>query len=362
MVLSQLSAIAAPRQFESLTLDAAVARTDVAIKLSGFGFAVLHQGMTDFRFRLNEPDSIRISFDSVNYVRHPFHTIYISNDVGVGILELLIFKSEGVDLGLRGYGLDEVVSRQGAATSYLDRQGNVLFSDIIADGLMHLGTVTNGTGAAIAIVTASSSQPVSRIGAQSIEIKGGSDDDQYSLVYHNHLLPFGSESGLLGFEATFSMDAHVDFGVAGFEIFDGQLVWSYAVRIERNTKKVGIFKGPRDVDVSGAAPWAKGTDAEDSYLSTTLYPNHTGISIANGERMFHTVKLVIDLAAKTYHRVAVNGVPIDSSSIVSPSLTRANTASPHIYGYVASVSEAGQNGDTYLDNYILTMNEPRILR
>jgi len=357
MVLSQLSAIAAPRQFESLTLDATVARTDVAIKLAGFGFAVLHQGMTDFRFRLNEPDSIRISFDAVNYVRHPFHTIYISNDVGVGILELLIFKSAGVDLGLRGVGLDEVIARQGGL-SLLDRQGNVLFSDIIADGLMHLGYTTGGTGAAIAIVTASSSQPVSSIGAQSIEIKGGSDGDQFAAVYHSHLLPFGSESGLLGFEATFSMDSRVDFGVAGLEIYDGQLVWSYAVRIERNTKKVGIFKGPR----GDAAPWGKDTDADDSYLSTTLYPNHTGPSINNGEWMFHTVKLVIDLAAKTYHRVTVNGVPVDSSSIVSPSLTRAETSSPHLYAYVASVSEAGVNGDTYLDNYLITMNEPRILR
>jgi hypothetical protein len=145
------------------------------------------------------------------------------------------------------------------------------------------------------------------------------------------------------------------------EIYDGQLAWNYFVRLERNNKKMGVYIGPRSGG-SALSPTALGATADAAYVSTTIWPNHTGGSISLTADLFFTVKMVIDLAAKNYHRVSINGVPIDVSGIVAPDISVADTESPHMIAWNVVVSESGSNGDMHLDNYIITMNEPRTLR
>lgn len=220
--------------------------------------------------------------------------------------------------------LGELAARLGSIDVY-SRSGNVFYLDSFESGLAGWQQQLSGIGAAIALDgTVAYSPPVS------VRMTGGSDASAFALL--TRIMPV-VQLARLGAELSFSMPTaheHISLSVAQT---DGANLFRFRIRIDATASQLRVLAA----------------DGSDTVFATPTI--ETG-----DERVWHTAKLVVDVANLRYTRFY-----LDSSSYVLSAFTPFSSALvlfPQLELQLGVVSRAGQNDQMVLDDVILTINEP----
>ena len=206
-----------------------------------------------------------------------------------------------------------------------DRRGNVYYLTSFEEGLGGWQTDSDGTGALVVVSAAEA-----KSGAYSVKMVGGSSGERFAEIRHTGPLPV---SGKIGFECSFRLVSNVDDIDFEISVYDG-------------------------------TNWLKGIIRYDDYYNNLYYWSSTetwgnialGVDLFHGTSCFHTVKLVVDLPNQKYVRVILNEVEYDLSSVSLYKI--ASDVTPVMYCYVDILSHVVTNGTAYVDDVILTQNEP----
>lgn len=206
-----------------------------------------------------------------------------------------------------------------------DRRGDVILQDTFEYGLCMPDRALSGLGAA-----ADLEECHSWWGANSARLIPGSNLAQYAWLVYRHGLPANSRIGL---EFTFTLAAETEFWYWYLGWRDGTVERFGEVRYDHQTD---ILEA--DERIGGFTEFASGLD------------------LAVGERVWHTGKLVVDFNAYDYVRFILNeqeynltGRDIGQTAIGVPR---------ELFVYVGHYGTAGNNPHGFVDNVILTQNEP----
>lgn len=222
------------------------------------------------------------------------------------------------------FDLAELAVRLGSVVSY-DRRGDVLWFDDFESTTLKWNVQLSGTGAAMARSTA-----YARNGDASLLVTCPSDSDFDVPIRHPFPLP--PLASRLGLEVSFFFDedmTSIEFrldGYTGSSYFRGAIRWHYV-------------------------------DQELSYWDGSSWVSLlTSFGLAPETYLFQTAKLVIDVDAERYVRCLVNSTEVDlSAHALSLSSSATNY---HGRAFLDVVGSSGTNSKLYLDDVIVTQNEP----
>lgn len=219
--------------------------------------------------------------------------------------------------------IGELAARLGSPVVY-DRRGAVYFTDDFENGLIPWMPGTDGTGAAVDLV----SDHVFR-GTQAARLTGGSDLDRRASV-GKRLSP--SILSAYGLESTFSIDTDVE------NVF---LSMQYNTGVKRYYTHIRLNPASSSIVLAG----------EPDLLET-----FSGITIPSSDPdLFQTAKIVVDFAALRVIRFMYNQMTYDLTGRTFTGV--ADATNPRIEITVAVKSTAGNNGIIYVDNVIATIGD-----
>jgi hypothetical protein len=220
--------------------------------------------------------------------------------------------------------LDELAARLGSVVSF-DRRGEAAWYDDFEHGLGRWTSNLGGTGAA-----ADLSLAYKRQGAVSAHLRAGYTSPYLSQISARVRLPNLSRCGL---EASFAIVDVTGYITLALVVFTGsRVVWG-SLRWGINTKTHEYL--------------------DESGVWQTLALNQTAWVGAYG---WHTMKLVIDPVNEQYLRFI-----IDQTTYPAPDHTpyaSVDTSPGQIAPSIANTGLAPAVRDIYVDNVILTQNEP----
>lgn len=220
--------------------------------------------------------------------------------------------------------LGEAVARLGSLNTF-DRRGDMLWGDGFECSLNKWIIVTAGTGAAVALST-----DRARNGRYSALLTAGSDGTRIASITRRAPFPV---AGPFGLELSFNLPGTIETFNLQFQMFDGTNV------------------------VSGAVRWV---DADDELQYTdsagAWVTFRTGVDLLTSTKLFHTIKLVVDLSAQEYLRIILDDVDFSLAGIAAH--VAASGTLPVLDAIVTLIGRAGQNDEVYVDDAIITQNEP----
>jgi len=218
----------------------------------------------------------------------------------------------------------ELAARQGSPVVF-DRRGDVVYQTDFREGLgmFHYGYY--GTDGEIAFVTGHSRQ-----GAYSVRMRAPDEDDERA--YLQLAFPFQDPSKV-GLEFSFSVAADTLWIRAHIAWLDGTKERRAEVRYDHVQSEVQYY---------------------DKTLGWT--PKATGVELRECTRPEHTMKLVADMATNEYVRLMLDSYTYSLADL-EPYETD-NPLSPYWYFYIYHYGVADQNPLIYIDNVIVTQNEP----
>ena len=241
---------------------------------------------------------------------------------GIGLPDWYNIKKAGAVSALGDLG--ELAARLGSIVTF-DRRGDVVWLDGFECGINKWVATTWGTGASIGL-----SKDYARNGNWSCKMTAGSDGLRRADIYRKMPRPV---MGKLGFEFSFAMDSKLDELRMGFDLYDGSYRHEPYAVYDYGEKKLKIQDGAGDLqDV------AAGLDVYESH-----YP-------------FWTVKLVVDFKNQKYTRLIFQETEYDISSYSY--LYNADTGNPYLLPRISVVGIAEANAPVYIDDVIITQNEP----
>ncbi len=220
--------------------------------------------------------------------------------------------------------LGELAARLGSPITF-DRRGDVIWWDDFECGFSHWLTTPSGAGATAALSTARA-----RNGRTSALLVAGSDANHSEQMVHRQAVPTLSR---LGSEFSFSLDTNDHTINLIVRTQDGTTQATYSVRWD------GVLNVLQYQD-SGAA----------------LVTFATNIILPEDETLFNTFKLVVDASTGQYVRFLLNESSYSLSGIggrVDPV-----AAAPMEEVFIVNTGLAGFNAAAYIDDVILTQNEP----
>lgn len=236
------------------------------------------------------------------------------------------------DWGLVGpknitYGLDdlgEAVVRLGSPHLW-DRRGDALYLTDFSDGLGMFQTGGSGALFAVDLVTSHARQ-----GAYSVRLRAGSTVNMNA--YLAMALPFQMPSGV-GLEFSFSIDQWTQYVLNYIHWWDGTKWYWAGVLYDfvAKTLSYGNF-------ITGFLPLAAGID-----LHECTYPEHT-------------MKMVVRMDMGKYERFMLDALSYDMETITIDQ--GAAVVAPYWYFSIYHYAVPGHNPDCYIDNVIVTQNEP----
>lgn len=220
--------------------------------------------------------------------------------------------------------LGELAARLGSIDTF-DRRGDVIWLETFETGLHHWLSFTSGTGAHIGLTTTRTHS-----GAFAARLTAGEDGGRYAQVQHAATIPAISP---LGVEFAFHLVGSLYDIEVQLVLLDGtnQLVW--AVHFDRVNSRLTY---------------------EDSGGSEVAFA--TGVVLSTGSTIFHVAKLVVAPATEGYVRFILDNTEYSLSGIagaVSPS-----GAAGLLIVTITLTGRPGLNDEVYLDDVILTQNEP----
>jgi len=218
----------------------------------------------------------------------------------------------------------ELAARIGSIVTF-DRRGDIVWLDDFENGITKWSISAGTTGSSIAISTARA-----RNGANSALLTGGSDGSFQVSMAHQHALQVASK---LGMEISFHIVGTIKTLLFTANYFDGVNVHTAEFEWVQATEDL-VIKDESDADVVVAS----------------------SIGFSTLASMFNTLKLVYDIDTGKYVRLIVNNVTYDISA-TSFQVT-ANDEAPRVNVVLTLTSRSGQNDTTYVDDVIITQNEP----
>jgi len=218
----------------------------------------------------------------------------------------------------------ELAARLGSIVTF-DRRGNVIGLDDFESGLAQWYKGGSGTGHSVDWCS-----EYSRSGAFCAKLTGGSSLGLYSTMIKK--LPY-PVIGKLGVEVSFDITNDVNYFEVRFYLYDGTTLHEPTVRFTRSTGALAYY------------------DENADYQDIV-----TGLTFRFSGELFKTVKLVVDFDNELYSRVIYNGTTYDLSSYQY--FSEASAISPHLRIALFVTSEAASNGIAYVDDLIVTQNEP----
>lgn len=218
----------------------------------------------------------------------------------------------------------ELAARLGSIVTF-DRRGDVIFLDDFESGLAKWEISGSGAGYA-----AAQSAFTARNGAYSAKLTTGSTLGQQIQIARYMPYPVLSSFGL---EVSFTINANLDYMRFQLEIYDGVNAQSFSMQYEVDTDELKVFKGGVGYTVIAS-----------------------GLALRPYDQQFHTMKLVGDYATKKYRRLILNERFYDLSSWNSWQFASANA--PRLTALVLATSVPAANTSFYVDDAIITQNEP----
>lgn len=218
----------------------------------------------------------------------------------------------------------ELAARLGSIVTF-DRKGDVVWLDDFESGLSKW--LTHGTGTDKAIEISSES---SRDGGFSAKLTPGNAEDNYAYIHHRAAMPVKSKIGL---EFSFTMELYVKILEARLELYDGTHGFYTRIRFDDEEHKLYYFN-------------SEGNPVEFA----------SEVTLFRQDKVFHTLKFVVDFEEEKYDRCILNNTQYDLSTyaIQKTEVALAPLLAEYIYVY------NGADGlhPILIDNVILTQNEP----
>lgn len=221
-------------------------------------------------------------------------------------------------------GLSELIAVLSPAKRF-DTRGSLFFIDDFEDGLGKGSFTIVGEDAAYEL-----SSYLSRFGAFSLKLTGGSDGLRYSQCTWYSYKP---ELSKMGVEIRFQLGNEVEYVRLSLTILDGTTAHIGSVQYDYINSKWQYLNS--------------GEDYVDLIENIELDPS---------EVFFHPVKLVIDPEEDKYVRLVLEDQDVDMSDL--DLFTEDDEGGPWHDATVAVYSEDGGNGVIYVDGLVLTKNEP----
>lgn len=220
--------------------------------------------------------------------------------------------------------LAEHAVRLGAINSF-DRRGDIAFIDSFEYGLQKWNQITGGAGANIEITP-----QYCLHGGYSIELTGGSDGSCYACIeHHGALLP----TNQIGVEVAFSLASLIDQIHLQLITYDGTSVRNTVVRFN---------------DVGNLL---------ESYQGGGVFPLiHAVTPTPRNSYSFNHLKYVFNPITGHYVRAIFNNTEYDISQHTYHTIGSA--LAPCFIVYVWLYSRAANNDIAYIDNLIVTQDEP----
>ena len=218
----------------------------------------------------------------------------------------------------------ELAARLGSISTF-DRRGNVIFMDGFESGLAQWALGGSGTNNAV-----TQCSEFARNGAFCAKLRGGSSLGLYASMVKK--LPY-PVIGKLGLEASFDGNTDFNYFEVRFQLYDGTTLHTAKLRFTYSTGAMAYYDSNADmIDLV------------------------TGLYLASSGELFSTVKLVVDFENEAYERVLFNSDTYDVSGIAY--FEEASAADPQIRITLIVINETGNPGLIYVDDVILTQNEP----
>jgi len=218
----------------------------------------------------------------------------------------------------------ELAARLGSVDVF-DRSGNVIYLDTFSQGKPQWADATYGSGAAVSLTTERAASP-----PFSVKMTTGQDEEQAAVIsleiaYH-HLCKMGLE---------YSITHHVDQvnHVMHFYHRDGTTRYLYRILFDVSNGKIYV------------------THSDGAYKKFA-----EGLNLKSDAFVFNQVKLVVDTENNQYTRLTFN----DETWLLDDyaPLATAESSVPYIEALIQIGGPAGSNLDHYVDNVIITQNEP----
>lgn len=223
-----------------------------------------------------------------------------------------------------GMGLGNLIAALTGVKRF-DKRGDILFFDNFEYGFNKCEIVTDGTGGAVSLQTAGG-----LYGGLAAKLIGGSDSYLYAALGYNLCTPPVSR---IGAEFAFYVGTGVDLVELGIVYFDGARRHDGGIR----------------ADPTLPGKW-------EYYDSAGVWQSLLSARFSQASNLFHTCKLVIDPENDLYVRALVSGQEVDMSSY--PLYAPSSTTVPRLTVAITVYSVSGLNGWIYVDNVVVTQNEP----
>lgn len=229
--------------------------------------------------------------------------------------------------------LGELAARLGSANVY-ERRGDVVFMDSFEHGLVHWTTASFGSGSGLSI-----SQFRTRTGGHAVKLTPGTDSSRLAQLYRI-LAPLPtSDATYPGWGLEFSFVPHEDMAYTTWHLYryTGATVYMFRARYDHASQEVQYQ--------NAASAWVVLASALDL---------HSPVSY-----QFSTGKLVVDPTTNTYMRFLLNDTEYTAVAGVAP-LSASNSQPAGMYVEISAEAQAslGSAPSTYVDDVILTQNEP----
>lgn len=225
------------------------------------------------------------------------------------------------------HGLDDMgeLAARLLSPNVFNREGNVLFIETFEHGIETWVTSSHGTDNEIRW-----SALKARYGSYSMRLVPGTDGARLAQCWRLFPYPVLSRFGLEAHIHASGDPEHID---CILYVYTGTNRADYSLRYDFEDQELRLRKA--------SAAWQ--TFA-------------TGIPWSEDSSLFHAIKLVVDFSAETYVRCIFDGVEynLEAYGRYAP----ADAASPSIEALFMFTTQSGKDTVVYLDDVIITQNEP----
>jgi len=236
------------------------------------------------------------------------------------------------DWGLVGpkqtvYGLDDLgehAVRMGSP-NFFDRRGDVIFLTDFSEGLSMFRQMGSGLGPWVGLSTGNA-----RTGAFAARLMPGPGLGGHAELVFTLAPPTVTGIGL---EFSFGRDISPAYWEGHLEWFDGgarNIAW---IRVNSATGGLEYY--------DNVTPW--------------VYVGAVG-QLRTWDGALHTLKMVVDIGRGEYVRVILNQQPFSLAGVPMPS--PGAVGAPYLYGEVRHTNSVAIAAEGFVDNVIVTQNEP----